>query len=66
MKRRTFLAVPALALADADAPAAAPVTRWEKSAQHKRELTQGIVLPNHEDLAFLLRRGGNPEDVVEH
>ncbi|MGO9259160.1 MAG: hypothetical protein ACLQU1_23040 [Bryobacteraceae bacterium] len=72
MKRRTFLAGSGLAgpamafLADAEAPAEAPATRWEKSAQRKREITQGIVWPNHEDLAFLLRRGGNPEDVVEH
>jgi len=68
MKRRTFLstalALPAVAAAQTDSAPA--LTRWAKSAQRKRELTQGIAWPNHEDLAFLLRRGGNPDDVVEH
>ena len=50
----------------AQAAAETGPTRWQKSAQHKRELTQGVVWTNHEDLAFLLRRGGNSENVVEH
>jgi hypothetical protein len=72
MKRRTFIesltAGPVLASSAFAAEAAAETleTRWQKSAQHKREITQGVVWLNHEDLAFLLRRGGNPEDVVEH
>ncbi|HUA62971.1 MAG TPA: beta-galactosidase [Verrucomicrobiae bacterium] len=70
MKRRTFLnsmaagpflASAAPAVADESAP-----TRWEISAARKRDLTKGVTWFNHEDLAFLLRRGGNPEDVVEH
>jgi len=68
MKRRTFfqtaLAAPAAFLEATEADTGP--TRWEKSAQQKRELTKGIVWPNHEDLAFLLRRGGNSDDVVEH
>jgi hypothetical protein len=68
MKRRSFLQSSlALPAAPFFAQAAEPAeTRWAKSARQKRELTQGIVWPNHEDLAFLLRRGGNSEDVVEH
>lgn len=71
MKRRTFLetltAGPMLASASAAVAAdAPPETRWAKSAARKKEMTQGVTWFNHEDLAFLLRRGGNPEDVVEH
>jgi hypothetical protein len=66
MKRRTFIqsltAGPVLASSGSVAAAAdAAPPRWEKSAPGKREITSGIVWPNHEDLAFLLRRGGNSE-----
>lgn len=68
MKRRQFMqslaAAPALARFGYGAEET--LTRWEKSAMQKRELAKGIVYPNHEDLAFLLRRGGNADDVVEH
>jgi len=70
MRRRTFLqsltAGPALASPVVAAAVESTPTRWEQSAQRKRDMTKGIVWPNHEDLAFLLRRGGNSDDVVEH
>ncbi len=72
MKRRTFLntltAAPFVApfAASAASPDDTSQTRWEISAAKKREMTKGVTWFNHEDLAFLLRRGGNPDDVVEH
>ncbi len=50
----------------AEAAAGPAESRWAETAARKKELTAGVTWFNHEDLAFLLRRGGNPEDVVEH
>ncbi len=37
-------------------------TRWERAARTKREITKGVVWPNHEPLMFYLRRGTRAED----
>lgn len=66
--RREFLeALGAVAVAQhlGDAQST-PMTRWQRSADHKRELTRDIVWPNHEPLAFLLRRGDHFDDEAAH
>jgi hypothetical protein len=40
-------------------------TRWQRSAESKRELAKDIVWLTHEPLAFLLRRGGHYDDEAE-
>lgn len=42
--------------------AQATPTRWERSAQQKRALTQDVVWLTHEPLEFLLRRGDHYDD----
>lgn len=50
-----------------DPPAASVAsTRWERSAQKKREQTRGIVWTTHEPIDFLLRRGEHEADIEEH
>jgi len=40
-------------------------TRWELSAQRKREQTKGVVWTTHEPIDFLLRRGDHPAGLAE-
>lgn len=49
------------ALAQAPSEGTAP-TRWQRSAQKKRELTRGVTWLTHEPLAFLARRGDHFDD----
>jgi len=39
-------------------------TRWERSAQRKREQTRGVVWTTHEPIDFLLRRGEHEADLA--
>ncbi len=47
------------------ASGAAAQSRFERSAQKKRELARGIVWPTHEPVMFSLRRGGHGDDLIE-
>lgn len=47
-------------------PAAGGKTRWELSAQRKREQTKGVVWTTHEPINFLLRRGDHEADLEQH
>ena len=40
-------------------------SRFEKSAERKRELTSRVVWPTHEPVMFSLRRGGHGDDLIE-
>jgi hypothetical protein len=65
--RRVFLAALLAAtvlplLAEEGAPAQ---TRWERSAQQKRELAKDITWLTHEPLDFLMRRGDHFDDEAE-
>jgi hypothetical protein len=42
-----------------------PQTRWQRSAERKQELTKDVLWLIHEPLSFLMRRGGQVEDMVE-
>jgi hypothetical protein len=44
---------------------AAAQSRFERSAQKKRDLARGIVWPTHEPVMFSLRRGGHSDDLIE-
>ena len=50
----------------AGADTAAGQTRWERSAQRKREATRGVVWTTHEPIDFLLRRGEHEAEIEEH
>jgi hypothetical protein len=41
-------------------------TRWARSAQRKREQTNGVVWTTHEPINFLLRRGEHEAELEEH
>jgi len=47
-------------------PDAAPLTRWQLSANTNRDLIQGITWLTHEPIQFLMRRGDHFDDEQEH
>ena len=60
MTRRTLLSL--LPLTAARAQLTAKSTRWQQSAQRKRDLAKGVTPLTHEPLSFLLRRGDHFDD----
>ncbi len=50
----------------AGAEKAAGPTRWERSAQERRELGRGVIGLTHEPIEFLMRRGDHFDDEPEH
>ena len=67
--RATEIAASAPAAQESAAPAVRSptgLTRWARSAQRKREQTQGVVWTTHEPIDFLLRRGEHEADIEEH
>jgi hypothetical protein len=45
---------------------AAGQTRWERRAQQKQKLAQGVIGLTHEPIEFLMRRGDHFDDEPEH